>query len=124
MTTPTPDLIAAAQAVAAFLSGPKDRFGRVDVGADVATLAARNRVRELAIQFQVPGSETYLDQCAAVLVAALAPLLPPPAKKGRPQYVPCRGNRKGKHKFERLKHNQWEKCMLCGEPRFAVKASV
>lgn len=43
-------------------------------------------------------------------------------KKGqkRPHYIPCKGNEGGKHQFERLTHNQFEKCMLCGEPRFAL----
>lgn len=41
-------------------------------------------------------------------------------KRERPSYIPCKGNNFGKHKFERLKHNQFEKCMLCGEPRFAL----
>ena len=41
-------------------------------------------------------------------------------KKERPSYIPCKGNNFGKHKFERLKHNAFEKCMLCGEPRFAL----
>lgn len=37
-----------------------------------------------------------------------------------PHYHPCRGNNGGKHKWERLTHNQFEKCQLCGEPRFAM----
>lgn len=38
----------------------------------------------------------------------------------RPVYVACKGAATGKHTFERLKHNQFEKCMHCGEPRFAL----
>jgi hypothetical protein len=37
-----------------------------------------------------------------------------------PGYVPCKGSHFGKHKFERLTDNQFDKCMLCGEPRFAL----
>ena len=38
----------------------------------------------------------------------------------RPHYLPCKGNNYGKHDWERLTHNQFEKCRLCGEPRFAM----
>jgi hypothetical protein len=41
-------------------------------------------------------------------------------KRARPKYRPCVQSADGKHKFERLKHNQFEKCMNCGEPRFAL----
>jgi hypothetical protein len=44
-------------------------------------------------------------------------------RRQRPKYRDCRVT-KGKHKFERLKHNVFDKCMHCGEPRFAVQLSV
>lgn len=37
----------------------------------------------------------------------------------KPHYISCKATG-GKHKFERLTHNQFEKCMECGEPRFAL----
>jgi hypothetical protein len=39
----------------------------------------------------------------------------------RPRYRPCKHN--GKHEFERLKRSQFEKCIHCGEPRFALRES-
>jgi hypothetical protein len=66
------ELLEAAQAVADYLAGPKDRFGRVDAAADEATRDARERVRQLAIQYSVTGARTTLDQCATVLQAAIA----------------------------------------------------
>jgi len=38
----------------------------------------------------------------------------------RPQYVPCKEIEDRRHKFERITHNIFEKCMHCGEPRFAL----
>lgn len=38
----------------------------------------------------------------------------------KPSYVPCKGNNFGKHQFERLKRNRFDKCIHCGEPRFAL----
>jgi len=38
-----------------------------------------------------------------------------------PKYRPCKYNG-GKHEFERLKHNVFDKCIHCGEPRFALLA--
>jgi hypothetical protein len=39
--------------------------------------------------------------------------------KSRPKYRPC-VRTKGKHVFERLKRNKFDKCLYCGEPRFAL----
>ncbi len=43
-------------------------------------------------------------------------------KKGqkRPKYISCKENNLGKHKFERIKHNVFDKCILCGKPRFTL----
>jgi hypothetical protein len=38
-----------------------------------------------------------------------------------PKYRPCPKNG-GVHEFERLKRNEFDKCIHCGEPRFALKA--
>jgi hypothetical protein len=67
-----PDLLESARAVAAFLAGPKDRFGRVDPAANDDARAARERIRDLAVRYGMKGSQTYLDQCAAVLSATIA----------------------------------------------------
>lgn len=66
------ELAAAALAVARFIGGSKDRLGRPDPDASEEMREARERVRTLARQFGVQGGhETYLDQCAAVLRAAV-----------------------------------------------------
>jgi hypothetical protein len=70
------DVFAAADAVAEFIGGAKDRLGRPDPAANDDMRAARERVRELAVKYRVTGQDrhtfTYLDQCAAVLRAAIA----------------------------------------------------
>lgn len=63
----------AAEAVAAFIGGAKDRLGRPDPAANEEMRAARERIRELAVRYGVAaGHHTYIDQCAAVLRAAIA----------------------------------------------------
>jgi hypothetical protein len=37
------------------------------------------------------------------------------------KYVPC-AKTGGKHQFERIRHDQFDKCIHCGEPRFAVRS--
>lgn len=69
-----PPLTEVVRAVADFLAGPKDRYGRVDIGAgaDDRARAARERIREFAVHYGVTGTgTTVLDQCAAVLRAAI-----------------------------------------------------
>lgn len=68
-----PDLLEASAAVAAFIGGPKDRFGRPEPTANDDMRAARERIREMAVQHGVAGGHhTYLDQCAALLNAVVA----------------------------------------------------
>lgn len=64
-----PSLREVMRVIADFLGSPKDRFGRVDLSNDQAR-EARERIRQLALHYKLGGSETYLDQCAAVLRAA------------------------------------------------------
>lgn len=67
----------AAQAVADFIGGDKDRFGRPDAVATVEMREARERVRLLAVKHGVAGGrKTFLDQCAALLNAVLTSTTP------------------------------------------------
>jgi hypothetical protein len=66
------ELVAAMEAVSRFLSGAKDRLGRPDPAGDAETREAREQVRALAVKYGVPGQHTYIDQCGAVLLAAIA----------------------------------------------------
>lgn len=34
----------------------------------------------------------------------------------------CPKNNRKPHEFERLKHNEFDKCIHCGEPRFVLVA--
>lgn len=66
------DLLEATQAVADFIGGGKDRFGRPDPVATQEMREARERVRLLAVKHGVAGNHhTFLDQCAALLKAAI-----------------------------------------------------
>jgi hypothetical protein len=67
------ELLSATAAVAAFIGGAKDRLGRPDPAANDAMRAARDQVRALAERYGVQGGhQTYLDQCAALLNAAIS----------------------------------------------------
>jgi len=67
----------AADAVAAFIGGAKDRLGRPDPSANDAMREARARVLLLATKHGVQGGHhTYLDQCAALLNAAIRAATP------------------------------------------------
>lgn len=44
-------------------------------------------------------------------------------RKKQPKYRPCTKN-DGKHEFDRIGYADWQKCRHCGEPRFALKASL
>jgi hypothetical protein len=67
------ELVAVTAAVACFIGGAKDRVGRPDPAADDVMRNAREQVRVLAERYGVQGGHaTYLDQCAALLRAAIA----------------------------------------------------
>jgi hypothetical protein len=68
---PGDDLPAAAEAVAAFIGGAKDRLGRPDPAANDQMREARQTIQQLATAYGVQaGHATVLDQCAALLRAA------------------------------------------------------
>jgi hypothetical protein len=59
--------------VSLFLGGAKDRLGRPDPAASDSMRQARDRIRELAVRYGVAGGHhTYIDQCAALMRAAIA----------------------------------------------------
>lgn len=68
----TPPLAQAMRVVAAALEMPRDRLGRLDYAATDEARAARERLRELAIHYAIPGSTDTMHQCAQVLRAAVA----------------------------------------------------
>lgn len=68
----TVTLTQAVRVVAAVLEMPRDRLGRLDYAATDEARAARERLRELAIHYAVPGSTDTMHQCAQVLRAAVA----------------------------------------------------
>jgi hypothetical protein len=61
----------AVRVVAAVLSAPRDRLGRLVMTATDKDRANREALRVLAVQLKVPGCHDILDQCAKVLAASV-----------------------------------------------------
>jgi hypothetical protein len=77
MTKREQQLIEALEAIAGVLEMPRDRLGRLDMGAAYgkdwdAAHTAREALRQLAMKYDATTAPDYMGQCAAVARAVIA----------------------------------------------------